>query len=63
MESRITFKQRVKRIVEKVCPYTIISTSNMTAKCPMFLTPLLDVRTSTKRYVVGRKIKNIYTIV
>ena len=48
------------RTIEKICPYTVLTTSNFCVAVPKYIKPILEIRTKTKRIVIAKKIKNIY---
>ena len=57
----MTIKTKIKRIIEKIAPFSIISTNNKTAAIPSYINHIyIDLILKNKRYVFFKKIKNSY---
>lgn len=51
---------KLKRIIEILLPFTLISSKNKEAKEPLWCKPRLKIYTKRKVYVICKKIKNTY---
>lgn len=53
-------KTRILNLIEKLLPFTVISSPNKKADCPGYLIPIIRFQGKKKVYIIGRKIKNIH---
>jgi hypothetical protein len=51
--------KNMNRIIEKILPFTVISSNNVNAKTPGYLKEIIRFTTKNKVFVIGKKIKNI----
>ena len=56
----ITLDMKLKRIIEWIIPFTLISSKNKLAKLPLWAKPIITLHTKRKVYVICKKIKNEY---
>ena len=55
-------KTKIKRIIEKLIPFSVITTTNKTAIIPAYIgNNYIELRTKKKKIIIFKKIKNSYS--
>jgi len=50
----------MKKLIEKLIPFTLIVSKSPDAKIPEYIKPRIIIQTKHRKIVIAKKIKNIY---